>query len=171
MFNFKLLYFWYPLRYKVIQCTMTHEKALGLGCSSTLSMCQDFLKSGSLPNEQVFVDSENGTAVWKSGVPIRVSKFPRNTVPVPTPKFEFLGEFVPVIPQNIGLSPPWRFPNFPHLSTYFLIPKIQGKSGYPRYSLEIPENYIFQRKSYLAFLGNFLKINDYFWEYLATFIT
>ena len=26
----------------------------------------------------------------------------------------FLGGFVPIIPQNIELSPPQKFPNFPH---------------------------------------------------------
>ena len=88
---------------------------------------------------------------------------PKMLSPSPPRNLRFFGGFVPAIPRNIGLSPPRRFPNFPRLSTYFLVPKIRGKSGNPRYSpnfprkLQIPKKILFQ-----AFFGNFLKINDYF---------
>ena len=47
----------------------------------------------------------------------RVPKFPKNAVPVPKPKFEIFGGYVPFISQNIEMSPPQKFPNFLHRST------------------------------------------------------
>ena len=97
----------------------------------------------------------------------RVSKFPRNAVPVPTLKFEVFGGFVPIIPQNIRLSPTQRFPNFPHLSSYFLVPKNWGKLGNPHFSPIIPKSCIFQKK--FLFSAFFRPLFEYQWPPLGIF--
>ena len=95
------------------------------------------------------------------------AKFPKNAVPVPNPKFEVFGGFVPDIPQNIGLSPPRRFPNFPHLSTYFLVPIIRGKSRNPHYS---PKTTLSKKRSYFKhFLAIFWKLMTIF-RYILQFL-
>ena len=71
---------------------------------------------------------------------------PKMLSPSPLWNLRFLGGFVPIIPQNIRLSPTQRFPNFPHLSSYFLVPKNWGKLGNPHFPPIIPKSRIFQTK-------------------------
>ena len=72
-FNFDLLYFCDPFRYRVIQL-VPHWKALkygkddsrGLSCGSTLNIHQEVLKNENLLHTRGFPDSQFGNTVARS---------------------------------------------------------------------------------------------------------
>ena len=66
--------------------------------------------------------------------------------PSPLWNLRFFWGSVPIIPQNIKLSPTWRYPNFPYLSSYVLVPKNWGKLENPHFSQIITKSCIFQKK-------------------------
>ena len=92
---------------------------------------------------------------------------PEMLSPSPLWNLRFFGGFVPIIPQNIRLSPTQRFPNFPHLSSYFLVPKNWGKLGNPHFSPIIPKSCIFQKK--FLFSAFFRPPSEYQWPLLDIF--
>ena len=95
---------------------------------------------------------------------------PKSLFPSPPRHLRFFGGFVPDIPQNIGLSPPRRFPNFPHLCTYFLVPISWGKSGNPHWSPKIPETTLSNKRSYFKhFFAIFWKLMTIF-RYILQFL-
>ena len=87
--------------------------------------------------------------------------------PSPPWNLSFFVGFVPITTQNIRLSPTRRFPNFPHLSSYFLVPKNWGKLGNPHFSPIIPKSCIFQKK--FLFSAFFRPLFEYQWAPVGIF--